>query len=102
MSVINKMLRDLDSRQVAKDPADVPKPLAHDGLTAGTVALNGAADDMPRQRSTKTWGLALVLSLLMASVGLVVWMSQRPTNAPDVGSVAASPVPALVRNGSPP
>lgn len=102
MSVINKMLRDLDSRQVDKDPADVPKPFGHDDLTAGTVALNGAADGLPRQRSTKPWGLVLVLSLLMASVGLVVWMSQRPTKAPDVGSVAASPVPALVRNGSAP
>jgi MSHA biogenesis protein MshN len=102
MSVINKMLRDLDSRQVGKNPADVPQPFGHDDLTAGTVALNGAAGGVSRLGSTKTWGLVLVLSLLMACVGLVVWMSQQPTNAPDVGSVAALPVPALVRTGSTP
>jgi MSHA biogenesis protein MshN len=94
MSVINKMLRDLDSRQVDKDIADVPKAFGHGDLTGGTVALSDTADGMPRQRSAKTWGPVLVLPLLIACAGLVVWMIQRPVNPPDIGPVAALRVPA--------
>jgi MSHA biogenesis protein MshN len=100
MSVINKMLRDLDSRQVDKHTANIPKPSGHNDLMAGTVALKGIAGGVPRQRSTKAWGLVLVLSLLMACVGFATWMIRRPANAPGVGAVAASPVPAPVKNYS--
>ena len=96
MSVINKMLRDLDSRQAGNNTAEASPPLAHTNMTAGTVVLKDIADGAPSQPPKKIWGLMLVLSLLMAGVGLAVWTNQRPTKASDVGVVAVSAVLAPV------
>ncbi|MBB1074269.1 hypothetical protein HUU62_07550 [Rhodoferax sp. 4810] len=96
MSVINKMLRDLDSRQPTP-AAGATRPLdGSAGLTAGTVALGSrsatsGAPTSPSGRSLRV-GLLILAAVLVAGLGW--WASQRPEAVPVSAVPPAQSAPA--------
>jgi hypothetical protein len=79
MSVINKMLRDLDQRQVASPSDGLPGPVTGSmaGLTSGTAAV-GVRDAMPvvggrRHSKIWRWMLILLLGVFLAALAYWVW-----------------------------
>jgi len=126
MSVINKMLRDLDSRQPATLPVTRLKQpdTGKDQLTGGTIAVGlgrAAASATPTVRRVLLGGLA---SLLLALAGWAVWhwllaaVTEPPVTPLSVAalilppvqpglpssmpSVAASPLPVASATSLPP
>jgi predicted negative regulator of RcsB-dependent stress response len=93
MSVINKMLRDLDQRQSASSGKSLGNSLTRDQLMCGTQALAVPAGSAPR----RMWLIAaLGVSLLLA--GLVAWwvMSFRSGSAAGQTRVKQAPQAAVV------
>ncbi len=97
MSLINQMLRDLESRRTT--PA-----MAGGGVAPLALAAQRAADpratDAPVQRTdagrsggVHRWMIA-VIALLLVLLGLLLWSSQPPwqENMPPVNTAAADPV----------
>lgn len=96
MSVINKMLRDLDSRQPNQASGAARSSGGQLDLTAGTVALgsqnaaSAASDDQPGH-SLRVGLLALVVGVV---AGLGWWINQRPEPMPLTAMPPATPTPA--------
>jgi tetratricopeptide (TPR) repeat protein len=102
MSVINKMLRDLDSRQAA-GPRAVLDPDARTGLARGTSVV---ATGSQRSRA-KLPGLVLAALLLAAGLSLAGWWLLKPGASTPLAATApsapvAAPVAALAPVGKPP
>ena len=81
MSVINKVLRDLDQRQAASSAQTPHNPLNRDELVRGTRALAPAASHATKQVVLLTIGLA---SLIFVALALWWWLTPRrvPTTDP--------------------
>ena len=104
MSVINKMLRDLDQRQ-AKTNASAAPQASHSGLQAGTSVLGDyhkaaaqASGAIPRY--ARFVRLILACTVLALIIGAAWWMAQRVAPSTDlVGAgtvVAAAPAAPAV------
>ena len=90
MSVINKMLRDLDQRQ-----AKATTPLTpHGGLPAGTAALAGfaqpASTSGARLRRARPVGLVLAFMGLALVLGASWWAAQRAAPSAPVRDAVAT------------
>jgi len=97
MSLINQMLRDLESRRTT--PAIAGGGVAPLALAAQRAADPRAADapvqrtDAGRSGGAHRWMIA-VIALLLVLLGLLLWSSQPPwqENMPPVNTAAADPV----------
>ncbi len=91
MSVINKMLRDLDSRQTSASAANAAQHLSRD-LIRGTSVLSPRPVDA---RTKSMWMMPLIGGLILVSVvaGGVLWWQTR--NIVPVTTPMAKPVPAV-------
>jgi MSHA biogenesis protein MshN len=94
MSVINKMLRDLDNRQAASGATDAP-------ATTDGLRQQGVVSVLPRPRHAIRWGWWLLLLLVvgMAAAGWWQWqqmehMQPAPSPAPVAVVAPAMVVPA--------
>ncbi len=96
MSVINKMLRDLDSRQSTPAAGATRPPDGSAGLTAGTVALgsHSATSGAPTSPSGRSLRLGLLALAAVLMAGLVWWASQRPEAVPVSAVPSAQSAPA--------
>lgn len=95
MSVINKMLRDLDQRQTAnRAVSSVTVPAPHAALRRGTASVSSAASlTAPRSR----WAGWLALVVLVVALALAGWWLQTAGPlAARVSPVVAAPAPAVV------
>jgi len=92
MSVINKMLRDLDSRQPTPAAGTTRQPPGQHGLTAGTMAVGGpsAATGAPANKRGLGMRMGLLVLLLGLMTGLGWWANQR-TQLPAGLLVTATP-----------
>jgi len=103
MSVINKMLRDLDSRQ-PNQAANVVRPSGgQSDLTAGTVVLGGqnAASAAPADQPGRSLRVSLMVLVVGLLAALVWWVNQQPaalpaTATPTVTPTATTPAPVAV------
>ncbi len=90
MSVINKMLRDLDQRQAK---ATTPST-SHGGLPAGTAALAGfaqpASTSGARPRRARPVGLVLAFMGLALVLGASWWAAQRAAPSAPVRDAVAT------------
>jgi len=100
MSVINKMLRDLDSRQAGQTAADASTPPTRGGLTAGTLAVGTRSNKVATQRSGKPWVLVLMLSLVLVLGAVFWWFHQSPAGKVVADSAAAWPAPSAPLTGA--
>lgn len=97
MSVINKMLRDLDARQ-ASGVAPAPSQASWRGVMHGTASVQG-----PTERSRASLTLRWLAGLLvLAAAGAAAWyFNGAPTLNGQPEPVAAPPTPALPVPASP-
>jgi Flp pilus assembly protein TadD len=92
MSVINKMLRDLDKRQTT-DAAQARSQAARTGLARGTLIVDDADAGRPR-RPARTGVLAAVLLLSLGAAGAAWWWRQPDKSAaPEMALATATPSP---------
>lgn len=70
MSVINKMLRDLDNRQ-ARGALPAARAQARTGIARDTLIVNNA-ETMPRGRGLPGWVILIVISIVLL-VGAATW-----------------------------
>lgn len=94
MSVINKMLRDLDQRQSA--PNDLAGAAHGDTLRSGTSSLAAAPGQSGQAASRRLYP---ALGLLALAVGLGWWATARKPAA--LGAAPASPVSVSVSAAAP-
>jgi MSHA biogenesis protein MshN len=101
VSVINKMLRDLDARQGAESGATNPMPSRQNGL-AGTVTVRASASSASGTQSSLFARWLLPALLILATVGALAWYGSQSgltfneTSQPVVVAQAVSvqPTPA--------
>ena len=95
MSVINKMLRDLDHRQLAQAPQAPGTPVAlQTPLRQGTSSI-GRASGASHSKSRRWVGIGLFGLLAAAGVGGWVWMQANPDDwGVVVGYMVSAPVAA--------
>ena len=93
MSVINKMLRDLDHRQLAQAPQAPGTPVAlQTPLRQGTSSI-GRASGASHSKSRRWVGIGLFGLLAAAGVGGWVWMQANPDDwGVVVGYMVSAPV----------
>ena len=91
MSVINKMLRDLDARRTEGATPELARAPAA-GLMQGTAAIPGPA---PASDGRRRWGLLLLSVLLLGGVVTLAayWPAAQPVSAPPVAAVTPVVVP---------
>lgn len=91
MSVINKMLRDLDARRTEGATPELARAPAA-GLMQGTAAIPGPA---PVSGGRGRWGLLLLSVLLLGGVVTLAayWPAAQPMSAPPVAAVTPAVVP---------
>lgn len=104
MSVINKVLRDLDSRQTAEQPvrhADAAR-LYPKGLVNGVVVVGGESGP-GRARPLIDWRVALVMLLvLLAGAAGLMWWLRPPTVIKPAWLVPSTPaVPTVTPTAVP-
>ncbi len=114
MSVINKMLRDLDSRQRAADAVPASAPASRSGVARDTLIVNPVA---PARRSSRWLAPVLAaLAVLVVAAAAAWWYVNRYVLAPrraipvrlasqaapakPVISVVPAPVPLVAASGA--
>lgn len=90
MSVINKMLRDLDQREGASDSVKAP--------TAGAMPLrSGTSHSSTQPRAARAWMPLAIAGVVLLAGGAAWWWSGTRTNNPPANiapmAVAPSPMP---------
>lgn len=101
MSVINKMLRDLDSRQAA-GTSPVPSPQSRTGIARGTVIVNDSERARRRRGSPRIVVLMATTAMLLAGAAGAWWYlnqnvsSQRKLAQVGVAPTSATGTPASV------
>lgn len=109
MSVINKMLRDLDQRQAASpSPAAAAAPLADAALQRGTAPVAPNFATPKGEPGTRRW-LWVALLGVVAVLAAAGWYWQKPVVAvvrveaptPNTVSPATVPAPAVVAASAP-
>lgn len=93
MSVINKMLRDLDSRQPVHNPAAIGTPTAPLSQAGPGTQLTGKKPSMARPTSGRRLWMG-VLGMLVA-LGVLAWVWMQP-GAPDITATVAPAVTVAV------
>ncbi|HPW28651.1 MAG TPA: hypothetical protein PLL01_04585 [Rhodoferax sp.] len=93
MSVINKMLRDLDSRQPVHNPAAIGTPTAPLSQAGLGIQLTSKKPSMARHTSGRRLWMG-VLGMLVA-LGVLAWVWMQP-GAPDITATVAPAVTVAV------
>ncbi|MFZ3128670.1 MAG: hypothetical protein WA136_11720, partial [Rhodoferax sp.] len=89
MSVINKMLRDLDQRQTAnRAVSSVTVPAPHAALRRGTASVPPASSTFAAPRARWVWWLALMITAAVLALAGWWWQTTGPVEA-RVAPVAA-------------
>ena len=98
MSVINKMLRDLDQGHMATPVPATPRTLPTD-LAKGIVIVNARAQSI-RSRVLPRWGVVMAVALLVAGIA-AIFLYPAQTTIPVTATAPMAPTEPLVSMAAP-